>query len=419
MKKVSVIIPVYNVGQYLKECLDSVFSQDIDSFEVICINDGSTDNSQEILNEYENRYSNLLLINISNHGVGNARNLGIRLADSITCCFMDPDDYYPDKTVLSELYQNLITHNVNISGGSAYLLRNGEVTCPEDKDLPYLFNKDEIMNYSNYQWSYGFWRFMYRTDFLKEKKIIFPNYSRFQDPPFLVRTMIEANNFYASKKLSYIYRVNSKERVYTYEKTRDCLQGMTDVLQMSYKNNLKELNAGTVEHINTWLCFHIYKYIIEGKIEVIDLLNRARKYILENNTESFYEFEAEKRLKHYKRAKENEKRLLEEINHNKNLILYGAGFVGKKVADYLIEKGVKPKIFFGVTRISDKSDNVYKNISLWEIKDLSKLKDSTLVLITTRENLQEELVQYAKECGFENIVKLNCLEFEVCSLKKL
>ena len=63
MPKITIIVPVYNVEKYLKECLDSLVSQTIDNIEVICINDGSTDNSKEILEDYQNRYSFVKVIN--------------------------------------------------------------------------------------------------------------------------------------------------------------------------------------------------------------------------------------------------------------------------------------------------------------------------------------------------------------------
>ena len=103
MKKVGIIIPIYNAGKYLRECLDSVFSQSmIEETEVICVNDGSDDDSGDILLEYEKKYENLVVINITNHGVSYARNIGLKLADSDAVCFIDPDDMYASDTVIEK-----------------------------------------------------------------------------------------------------------------------------------------------------------------------------------------------------------------------------------------------------------------------------------------------------------------------------
>ena len=94
MPKVSVIIPCYNTEKYLKECLDSVINQTLKDIEIICINDGSTDNSLEILKEYAQKDERIKLIDRENKGVAKSRNEGIRKVTGQFVCFMDPDDYY-------------------------------------------------------------------------------------------------------------------------------------------------------------------------------------------------------------------------------------------------------------------------------------------------------------------------------------
>lgn len=100
---VSVIIPVYNVERYLEECLDSVFNQTYKHIEVIAINDGSTDNSLNILNEYSKKHSNLKVINQENQGQAAARNKGISEASGEYVHFLDSDDYLAPDT-----FENLI-----------------------------------------------------------------------------------------------------------------------------------------------------------------------------------------------------------------------------------------------------------------------------------------------------------------------
>lgn len=95
----SLIIPIYNVEQYLKACLDTVVAQSYSDFEVICINDGSTDGSKSILDEYAAKYSNISIINQENKGLSAARNAGIRAAKGDYIFFLDSDDWIEPDTL--------------------------------------------------------------------------------------------------------------------------------------------------------------------------------------------------------------------------------------------------------------------------------------------------------------------------------
>ena len=90
---VSVVVPVYNVKLYLRECLDSITNQTLQNIEIICINDGSTDGSADILNEYASRDSRILIVNQENKGLSAARNLGMSMAVGEYLCFIDSDDF--------------------------------------------------------------------------------------------------------------------------------------------------------------------------------------------------------------------------------------------------------------------------------------------------------------------------------------
>lgn len=103
--KLSVIVPVYNAGPYLRDCIGSLLAQSIDDYEVILINDGSTDDSQEIIDTYKQAYPQLISsITVHNGGQGRARNLGLEIAKGDYVGFVDSDDW-----VLPEMYLKLYT----------------------------------------------------------------------------------------------------------------------------------------------------------------------------------------------------------------------------------------------------------------------------------------------------------------------
>lgn len=111
-EKISVIVPVYNVEKYLDECLSSIVNQTYKNLEIICINDGSTDNSLKILERYQDKDKRITIINQENHGVSYARNVGINLAKGSYISFVDPDDIIALNTYETAI--NKMEHDVDI-----------------------------------------------------------------------------------------------------------------------------------------------------------------------------------------------------------------------------------------------------------------------------------------------------------------
>ena len=113
MVKISVIVPVYNTENYLRECLDSIVNQTFDDIEIICINDGSTDSSLDILREYEESDKRISVVCQPNSGLSITRNHGIRLAKGDYIYFIDSDDYL-ELTALEELYRASDENNLDL-----------------------------------------------------------------------------------------------------------------------------------------------------------------------------------------------------------------------------------------------------------------------------------------------------------------
>lgn len=110
---ISVIVPIYNVESYLEKCLDSIVTQSLDNFEVVLVNDGSTDSSGEIAQKYADEYSFVTLITQQNQGLGGARNTGIEHAAGDFFLFVDSDDYLL-KDTLSSIYKKIIEENADM-----------------------------------------------------------------------------------------------------------------------------------------------------------------------------------------------------------------------------------------------------------------------------------------------------------------
>ncbi len=113
-KKVSVIIPVYNTEPYLRRCLDSIVTQTLSDIEIIVIDDGSPDNSLEIIKEYDKKYDNLTYYSTKNRGLSAARNLGLSHALGETVLFVDSDDYAAPN-MLERMYQELTENHCDVA----------------------------------------------------------------------------------------------------------------------------------------------------------------------------------------------------------------------------------------------------------------------------------------------------------------
>ncbi|WP_194145447.1 glycosyltransferase family 2 protein [Helicobacter sp. MIT 05-5294] len=238
--KVSIIIPVYNAEKYLIECLESCVNQTLKEIEIIAIDDCSTDSSLSILRQYSLNNEKLSIIaHTNNIGAGGARNNGILAAKGEYVAFMDPDDFYYSSDVLERLYTKAKENQVSICGGSLVRLRDGVIQSHHND--PFFFNKEALLSYQDYQYEYGYTRFIYVRDFLMQNNIFFPNYRRYQDPPFFIKAMAIASKFYVICGPVYVYRVYHKDIEWTESKVIDVIHGLSDCLKLSLQYNLDNI----------------------------------------------------------------------------------------------------------------------------------------------------------------------------------
>lgn len=113
MKKISILIPVYNTSKYLERCLNSIINQNFKDIEIICVNDGSIDNSLEILNKFAQQDNRIKIINKNNGGLTTARNVGIKNATGEYCLNIDSDDWI-EQGYLEEMYEKAKKENLDM-----------------------------------------------------------------------------------------------------------------------------------------------------------------------------------------------------------------------------------------------------------------------------------------------------------------
>lgn len=143
-EKISIIVPVYNVEKYISKCLDSIVNQIYRNIEVIVVNDGSTDKSGLICDEYAEKYNNIKVFHKENEGVSSARNLGIDNASGEYIAFVDPDDYI-DKNMYEILYKEIIKSKSDIAMCSFFYVKESEVIYTGNKEKTIILSKEEVI----------------------------------------------------------------------------------------------------------------------------------------------------------------------------------------------------------------------------------------------------------------------------------
>lgn len=245
MTLISVIIPFYNPDEeFFKECLNSILNQNLQNFEILCVDDGSANClSSEILNLIDSD-SRIKLYRQKHKGAGPARNLGIKKSCGEYIVFMDADDYYPDNNVLEDLYNCAEETNLEVCGGKALnRTNNNSLEAPfwRFKNYENLFT-NQITNIYDFQICWGYWCFIYKRNFLIKNNLFFPSYLRYQDPPWFIKTLWTAKNYFAMNRITYIHREPQKAYIWNNLALKDYFNGILDVLKFTNKMQLKELH---------------------------------------------------------------------------------------------------------------------------------------------------------------------------------
>lgn len=226
--QVSVIMPVYNKGNYIQKAIDSVLSQKHVEVELICIDDGSSDDSVEVIERNRLRRSNIKLIRQANAGAGVARNAGIEQSFAEFISFLDPDDWYPHDSVLSNLYTAAKRSDCSISMGKRlYYVK------------PFILKrKDNILSEGTHSFSELASAFLYQSCIFKRELLLnndiqFPPYRRFQDPPFFLKAMSAAIEFCFIDDYVHCYRRGIQRIAWNNEKLMDYISGVLDSLHLA------------------------------------------------------------------------------------------------------------------------------------------------------------------------------------------
>lgn len=216
--KVSIIIPVYNAEKWLSRCLDSVLSQSFDSFEVLLVNDGSTDTSGEICDRYGSHDQRVHVIHQLNRGVSSARNTALDIAAGEYIAFCDADDEVTPMW-LQDFVTNIGNADICLQGFSG-LHTNGHV----DNRIPDNLSGKNINAFLEYLMEVSLLGYcvtkLFRKSIIKEYNLKFDHSIRFrEDDLFVCQYLEHANSWVSISKSNYIYYLPATDKKYGMDST--------------------------------------------------------------------------------------------------------------------------------------------------------------------------------------------------------
>ncbi|MBR6435946.1 MAG: glycosyltransferase family 2 protein, partial [Thermoguttaceae bacterium] len=250
MPAISVIIPVYNVEPYLRECLDSVVNQTFRDIEIICVNDGSTDGSPAILEEYAAKDSRIIIIHQQNGGLSAARNSGMNAAKGDFILFVDSDDYIKQNTLE-------ITYNAAIESGAEmvmFCIYNDKNFAPAAIKAPCSISEPvtDLLSKMKLVFFQGpsAWKWLYKKTYLDRMNLWFIKGLIFEDVPFVLNAALHSNYIKVIPYHLYFYR----EHLDTITKKRN--RNHCDYSCLSYKLALESVKDLSLSDECLWILYN-------------------------------------------------------------------------------------------------------------------------------------------------------------------
>ncbi len=411
--KISVIIPAYNVQDYIGECVESILRQDIKEIEIICIDDCSTDDTLKILEQYAKNYKCVKVYkNDQNAGLAKTRNVGIKEAAGDYLLFVDGDDILQSGAV-GKMINQLQKYHADI------MMFDAECQF----DLPELYDK-ALADYYHREVSYAYSTgrdilsrmiinndlcdsaclMLIKSSWLREAGIWFEEGKIYEDCMFITDCLLKDCMVYHTNEKYYIYRIrnnsimrsrmraeNVYSRIYCLKKiwihmltgnytfhVENALLKWSNILYYSLKKIRSELSI--IEEVR----------LREMRLRPSEkqVLQQAEKEFQQIYTEELYEF-------------------VKEIYAGERYLIYGAGRWGRRLIDFLDSQGLFGRIeSILVTSMADNQDSVY-GIPVTGIHTYENINDHTVVIVAVRGDEQIKIKHLLDVKGFGNVVCLS------------
>lgn len=284
MKKVSIIVPVYNMEKYLKQCMDSLVNQTLKDIEVIVINDGSKDKSLDILKKYKKKYPNIVkIIDQENGGISVARNNGISVATGKYIGFVDSDDY-----IKLDMFEKL--YNEIEKTKSDIVVCDFEEYHMKDETFKYIYVTDKIIFDNFYEDTsiintidYAPWNKLYKRELFDDIKFI--KNTKYEDLNAILKIFLISKKISTVKESLYLYRINEDGETKTVnKKVEDILIILQDLIDYSKEINVFDKIKYELRElcVNKTFFYLISSYKIDDREFSTNFRNKIIKFLNSN-----------------------------------------------------------------------------------------------------------------------------------------
>ena len=405
--KISVVMPVYNAEKYLDEAINSVLKQTLKDIELICINDGSTDNSWNVIQNYASKDSRIKAYSQENKGRSAARNKALDIAQGEFVSFLDSDDFYPNEKSLEILYNTAKINNVEVCRG--YITsksNNGDVAkiVKQISQTEWIDFIKEGFHFTNKEAClFGWTAYIYKREFLNRCQIRLSERDFFEDPLFLTDVLCNIDKFSHVNIDSYCIRGGTHSYSYSIKIVEQLIGAV--YLIMNKANNLKKwavmenclfsiMNA----QYYSWIC----RSVLEENFNVLNYLSNINNLLSKTKISYSDIFKSNVITKIINDAQSYKDEIGINIKKYDNVLLYGAGINGRKLKNLLKRDFDFIPTGFAVTEQKEETEYVdgllCKKISSWQFPS-----NNTLIIISVAEKMRKEIEAVLKDLKYNYI----------------
>lgn len=270
MAEVSIIVPIYNAERYLRDCIESVLGQTFTDWELILVDDGSTDRSNAIANEYKDHDRRIFLINKTNGGVSSARNTGLKATNGRYIFFLDPDDELYGYTI-SHLYETAKSYSADIVAGKYVYTHEKPILCPQAKTIR-LLSAEKLCQDTLYQkkgtdnsvWGKLFDRSLF------ENLMFYDGW--FEDLEIFHKLLFKSKKIAVSDEIVYFYRKHDQSFINSWSDGRKDIIKVTEGI-IYYMSNSKPQLVKAAEHRHFSACYNLLNILLRYASESTETIN--------------------------------------------------------------------------------------------------------------------------------------------------
>ena len=292
MKKdvlLTVVIPVYNVEKYLKRCIESILIQEWKNYDILLVDDGSTDSSPQICDDYAKVYDFISVIHKKNGGLSEARNTGISHAKGDYVYFPDSDDWLEPQT-FKELADVLESQEFDIVSFNREFVKGEEDTIVSDPLVTQVYEgKDAFVQMLKHSYITGFANDkIYKKSLFIDNNISFPKGKYYEDLGTNYKLFLSAENVFATNQKYYHYLIDNPDSItqsWNEQKFSDMFEFYKDIFYSDFvrsRLNQEELQTSQLYYVNGLI--HILASLYKSKLDkkYIDITNQVKQELLKH-----------------------------------------------------------------------------------------------------------------------------------------